>query len=85
MTLRRRLQRLERAGGGGEPCEECGGPPKPGERVEYEVVWEDLTELSDADDTFPEYCPECGQQLVFTVRWNDQGEGGHSRCLDVAL
>jgi len=71
MTIQRRMQRLEHARGGGVPCEECAGAPKPGERVEYEVFWEETTEPSDPDHLGPDYCSECGRQLVFTVTWVD--------------
>ncbi len=71
MSLEKRIGRLEDEAGGGEPCEECGGPTKPGERVEYEVVWEDMSELSDSNHLGQDYCPECGRQLVFAVTWGD--------------
>ena len=70
MSLEKRVGRLEDEGGG-EPCSECGGPLKPGERVEYEITWEDAPELSDADDPGPEYCPACGRPLVITLTWGD--------------
>ncbi len=72
MTLQRRIQRLEDAGGGAESCEECGGPPKPGDCVEYEIVWKDVPELSDADDPGPTHCPGCSRQLVYEVSWGEQ-------------
>ena len=76
MSFRNRLRKVEEVAGGeagGEACEECGGPPEPGMRVEYEVLWEGLDEPSDTEGPgSPEYCPECGRQLIITIRWADQ-------------
>ena len=68
MSLEKRVGRLEDEGGG-EPCSECGGPLKPGERVE--IVWVDAPELPGADDPGPEHCWKCGRQLVITLTWGD--------------
>ena len=72
MSLEKRVGRLEdeASEASGEPCSECGGPARPGVPVEYEVFWEDMPELSDTDDFGPDFCPECGRQLVFTVTWD---------------
>ena len=71
MSLRRRIEALEAEAGGAEPCEECGGGHGDGVPVGYEVLWEDMPGPSDIDDLGPDYCPECGRQLVFTVMWGD--------------
>jgi hypothetical protein len=78
--MRRRLRRLEEETGSGVPCEQCGHVPgEPiGGRVEYEIYWPDMLELSDIEDPGPELCPACGRRLVFTVEWLDlpiQGGG----------
>ena len=85
MSLRRRLEQLEV--GDPEPCPTCvewlGDEDGP---AEYEVVWgdSDLYEMlggdehpvhgRDVDPVLPEYCPECGHQLIYTVTWMDLEE-----------
>ncbi len=83
MSLRRRLEQLE--GGDGRECPECGFD---GDLsiAEIEVVWEDLDLYEvleaeehldrgrDVDPDLPEYCPECGHQLIYTVTWMDLEE-----------
>ena len=68
MAIRNRVRRLEMAQGGRE-CPACGWPlvgfPKD---VKVEVTWEE----DDPEPSGPEYCPECGRQLVFTVTWPDE-------------
>ncbi len=63
MSLERRLRKLE-AYSGEKPCPECGYSEATREAVEYEVSWSDGPEK-------PEFCVECGRQLVFVVTWGD--------------
>ncbi len=75
MGVKDRLRRLE----GDEPegCPLCaewlGDAPEGGA---YEVLWDDpsLYEGEPPQDSgfdVPEYCPRCGEQLVYTVTWDD--------------
>lgn len=66
-SLDTRLKRLE---DGAEPRAECGWDGD-WSSVEIEVVWEDLDGEGSDEEDGPEYCPECGQQLVYTVTWKD--------------
>ncbi len=68
-SLERRLTHLEAKVGAGEPCEECGIVPGSSDAEKYghgfEVEWAHET----GRPVEGEYCPECGEQQVFVVRW----------------
>jgi hypothetical protein len=70
VSVERRLRRLEEQSGSlHKPCERCSYIP--GQhiegRVEYEIHWPDVPELSDIEDPGPELCLACGRRLVFSV------------------
>lgn len=64
MRTHRRLEQLE-AGGPSDPCDYCGDGGD--DDRPYEIVWMD----HDDEDLGPDFCPECGRQLVIHVTWGD--------------
>jgi hypothetical protein len=60
--LNSRVEKLEN--GNGEPCDECGGDPRPGDT--YEVTW------SAGDHDENEWCGTCGRQTVVVITWGDE-------------
>lgn len=75
-SLDTRLKRLE---DDGKPCPECGWDGD-WSNVKIEVTWpaldrDDEEEVEEEGEYYPEYCPECGRQLVIIVRWLDLEEG----------
>lgn len=72
-SLDTRLKLLE---DGGKPCPECGLGG--GGKEKMEVSWPDVDgndeeEVAEEDEE-EEWCPECGRQLVYVVRWLDLEE-----------
>jgi hypothetical protein len=67
MSIRRRVEKLKQELGRGQPCPECGhldGKPAT-DTIDFEVVW--IYDKTDHEG--PEFCPACGQQLVYVVSW----------------
>jgi hypothetical protein len=58
--LERRLRVLEDESG--LPCPECGSGTRA--KTEYTIEWADPHE-----DLEPEFCLQCGEQLLIIVRW----------------
>lgn len=67
-SLRRRVARLDARDPLSGACNECGGPPPKGAKVEYEVTWADDEEGEEAGHG-PTHCPVCGRTLVLEVHW----------------
>ena len=68
MSVERRIRKLKEAVGAGVPCEECShvdGKPAT-DTLAFEVVWDYTGDEGPSED---EYCPACGQQLVYVVTW----------------
>jgi hypothetical protein len=66
MGIKRRLKKLE-GDSGGEKCSECGLAP--GELTECQVEWYDDPDNQPEDED--PFCPQCGEQLIYTIRWLD--------------
>lgn len=65
-----RLRRLKRLKKHDEPCPECGSGEAP-TNARIVVEWEDVDGEECDPYTGPEFCPECGAQLVYEVTWKD--------------
>lgn len=69
MAMENRLKRIERAVRP-KKCRECGGPVTKYDNLKVTVHWRTY----DDPPITPQYCPRCGRQLVFVLRWRDTGE-----------
>jgi hypothetical protein len=77
-TIEKRVADLETShgiggGGGGPRCPECGGLPDReefGPHDTYELVFVEEGEEMPED----EWCPECGAQTQFVIRYADDEE-----------
>jgi YgiT-type zinc finger domain-containing protein len=72
VSVPRRLERLERSRRANRPCDWCGGGGDDDESVTFEVTWDH--DDDESEDIGEEYCPECGRQSAFVVRWPEDVE-----------
>ena len=75
MRLNERLSRLERVGGYGTVCPDCGriaSGPRKGRIPEGVQPTIRVTFGEEPDDT-PDFCPTCGAKLVFRIEFDRDG------------